>query len=72
METAKAETFAGPDAAISGTSLTKVINKHAADDALFGADDGTPLVWMLRHIDTGGKRRTFGSLLHGTMADGMP
>ena len=27
---------------------------------------------MLRHIDTGGKRRTFGSLLHGTMASGMP
>ena len=27
---------------------------------------------MLRHIDTNGKRRTFGSLLHGTMADGMP
>jgi pyruvate dehydrogenase (quinone) len=72
VETAKAETFAGPDAAISGTYLTKVINKHAADDALFAADDGTPLVWMLRHIDTGGKRRTFGSLLHGTMADGMP
>jgi pyruvate dehydrogenase (quinone) len=72
METAKAETFSGPDAAISGTYLTKVINEHAADDALFAADDGTPLVWMLRHIDTGGKRRTFGSLLHGTMADGMP
>jgi pyruvate dehydrogenase (quinone) len=72
MKTAKAESFAGPEAAISGTYLTKVINKHAADDALFAADDGTPLVWMLRHIDTGGKRRTFGSLLHGTMADGMP
>ena len=72
VETAKAETFSGPDAAISGTYLTKVINKHAAEDALFAADDGTPLVWMLRHIDTGGKRRTFGSLLHGTMADGMP
>ena len=72
VETAKAETFSGPDAAISGTYLTKVINKLAADDALFAADDGTPLVWMLRHIDTGGKRRTFGSLLHGTMADGMP
>ena len=72
VETAKAETLSGPDAAISGTYLTKVINKHAADDALFAADDGTPLVWMLRHIDTGGKRRTFGSLLHGTMADGMP
>jgi pyruvate dehydrogenase (quinone) len=68
---AKAE-MPGPDAAISGTYLTKVINKHAAEDALFSADDGTPVVWMLRHIDTGGKRRTFGSLLHGTMATGMP
>ena len=27
---------------------------------------------MLRHIDTGGKRRTFASLLHGTMASGTP
>ena len=72
VETAKSETVSGPDAAISGTYLTKIINNHAADDALFAADDGTPLVWMLRHIDTGGKRRTFGSLLHGTMADGMP
>jgi pyruvate dehydrogenase (quinone) len=72
VESAKAESFSSPDAAISGTYLTKVINEHAADDALFAADDGTPLVWMLRHIDTNGKRRTFGSLLHGTMADGMP
>jgi pyruvate dehydrogenase (quinone) len=72
VETAKAETVSGPDAMISGTYLTKIINKHAADDALFAGDDGTALVWMLRHIDTNGKRRTFGSLLHGTMADGMP
>src|SRR4051794_1546311 len=68
----KAETVSGPEAAISGTYLTKLINKHAADDALFTGDDGTALVWMLRHIDTNGKRRTFGSLLHGTMADAMP
>src|SRR5580692_5566305 len=67
---AKAETASGSDA-ISGTYLTKVINKHAAQDALFTADDGTALVWALRHIETGGKRRTFGSLLHGTMASGM-
>jgi pyruvate dehydrogenase (quinone) len=72
VKTAKAETVSGPDAAISGTYLTKLINKHAADDALFTGDDGTALVWMLRHIDTNGKRRTFGSLLHGTMADAMP
>ena len=69
---AKAETVSGPDSAISGTYLTKLINQHAAEDALFSADDGTPTVWMLRHIDTGGKRRTFASLLHGTMAGGMP
>jgi pyruvate dehydrogenase (quinone) len=72
LATAKAETVSGPDAAISGTYLTKVINKHAAEDALFAADDGTAAVWMLRHIDTGSKRRTFASLLHGTMASGTP
>jgi pyruvate dehydrogenase (quinone) len=69
---AKAETVSGPDATIPGTYLTQIINRHAAEDALFAADDGTALVWTLRHIDSGGKRRTFGSLLHGTMAGGMP
>jgi pyruvate dehydrogenase (quinone) len=68
---ATAETVSGPDSRISGTYLTKVINQHAAEDALFAADDGTAAVWMLRHIETGGKRRTFASLLHGTMASGM-
>src|SRR6266542_4428047 len=71
LASAKAESVSGPDSAISGTYLTKIINKHAAEDALFAADDGTPTVWMLRHINTGGKRRTFASLLHGTMAGGM-
>jgi pyruvate dehydrogenase (quinone) len=71
VETAKSETVSGPDSAISGTYLTKMINKHAADDALFAGDDGTAGVWMLRHIETNGKRRTFASLLHGTMASGM-
>ena len=61
-----------PDASIPGSHLAKVINKLAAEDALFTVDDGTVLVWTLRHVDTGGKRRTFGSLLHGTMASGMP
>jgi pyruvate dehydrogenase (quinone) len=36
-----------------------VINKYAAEDALFAADDGTALVWTLRHIETSGNRRTF-------------
>ena len=71
VSSASAET-AGPDSTISGTYLTKVINKYAAKDALFTGDDGTALVWMLRHIETFGKRRTFASLLHGTMASAMP
>jgi pyruvate dehydrogenase (quinone) len=62
----------GPDSTISGTYLTKVINKSAAKDALFTADDGTAVAWAVRHIDTFGKRRVFGSLLHGTMASAMP
>src|SRR5580693_6522383 len=71
QESDKAET-AGPDSTISGTYLTKMVNKYAAKDALFAADDGTALVWTLRHIETFGKRRTFCSLLHGTMASAMP
>ena len=39
---------------------------------MFTADDGTALVWTLRHIETFGARRTFSSLLHGTMASAMP
>jgi pyruvate dehydrogenase (quinone) len=68
-DAADAETVSGPDATIPGTYLAKFINRHAAEDALFTVDD--VLVWTLRHVDTGGKRRTFGSLLHGTMASGM-
>ena len=43
-----------------------------AEDGLFAADHGTPAVWMLRCVETSGKRRTFASLLHATMAGGMP
>ena len=67
-----AEHPAKPDGLASGTYLAKLINKYADEDALFAADDGTPVVWMARHIEMGGKRRGFGSLLHGTMAGGMP
>jgi pyruvate dehydrogenase (quinone) len=56
---------------IFGQYLTAIINRLAAPDALFAADDGTPLVWMLRLIEANGSRRMFGSLLHGTMASGL-
>jgi len=56
---------------IPGSYLTTVIGEHAAEDALFTGDDGTPIFWATRCIDTNGKRRVFGSLLHGTMATAL-
>jgi pyruvate dehydrogenase (quinone) len=56
---------------IYGQYLSSVINRKAAEDALFAADDGTCGVWMLRIIAANGKRRMFASLLHGTMASGI-
>ncbi len=56
---------------IPGQYLTSIINRLANKDALFTADDGTPLCWMLRMVEANGKRRMFGSLLHGTMASSI-
>jgi pyruvate dehydrogenase (quinone) len=57
---------------ITGSYLTTVIDRHAADDAVFAGDDGTPIVWLLQLMKMNGKRRSFGSLLHGTMATALP
>ena len=39
-----------------------LIDKHAAEDAIFTADGGSPTVWLLRHVKANGKRRTLISL----------
>jgi pyruvate dehydrogenase (quinone) len=52
--------------------LTHLIDKYAADDAVFTADGGSPMVWVLRHIRASARRRTLVSLTHGTMANAMP
>jgi pyruvate dehydrogenase (quinone) len=52
--------------------LTRLIDKYAADDAVFTADGGSPMVWLLRHIRASARRRTIVSLTHGTMANAMP
>jgi pyruvate dehydrogenase (quinone) len=51
--------------------LVALLDHHAANDAIFTADGGSPMVWLLRHIRVNGKRRTLTSLLHGTMANAM-
>ena len=61
----------GHNDTIPGSYLTSVISQRAAADALFTGDDGTPIFWATRCIDTNGKRRVFGSLLHGTMATAL-
>ncbi|UPK07173.1 thiamine pyrophosphate-dependent enzyme [Bradyrhizobium sp. 170] len=71
-EAEKEKIVAGRDGSIPGSYLTRVISQHAAKDALFTADDGTPAAWAYRHIEANGQRRIFASLLHGTMANGMP
>jgi pyruvate dehydrogenase (quinone) len=71
-ESEKAKNVPGHNGSIPGSYLAAVINGYAARDALFSADDGTPVVWLLRHVESNGQRRTFGSLLHGTMAGGVP
>lgn len=62
----------GDGATIRPQYLTALIDKHADDDAIFTADGGSPMVWVLRHTRATGKRRTLVSLTHGTMANAMP
>jgi pyruvate dehydrogenase (quinone) len=72
MASWKSHLVPGHDDSIPGSYLTSVIDRHADEDALFSGDDGTPIVWTVRHTTANGKRRIFGSLLHGTMATALP
>lgn len=63
---------AGKDGLIHPQQIAFLLDKHADDDAIFTADGGSPMVWLLRHVRTNGRRRTLTSLLHGTMANAMP
>jgi pyruvate dehydrogenase (quinone) len=72
MASWKSHLVPGHDDSIPGSYLTSLIDRHAATDALISGDDGTPIVWAIRHTTANGKRRIFGSLLHGTMATALP
>ncbi|MEO1969527.1 MAG: thiamine pyrophosphate-dependent enzyme [Sphingomonadaceae bacterium] len=52
--------------------VANLLNEKAAEDAIFTADGGSPMVWLLRHLDANGKRGFLTSLLHGTMANAYP
>ncbi|MGW1528017.1 thiamine pyrophosphate-dependent enzyme [Streptomyces sp. NPDC002159] len=52
--------------------LATVLSDLAADDALFFADTGTPVIWAARHIKYGPKRRLLGSFSWASMATASP
>jgi pyruvate dehydrogenase (quinone) len=52
--------------------VARVIDKLAADDAVFSCDVGTPVIWAARYLRMNGKRRLMGSFNHGSMANALP
>ncbi|MGZ5379304.1 MAG: ubiquinone-dependent pyruvate dehydrogenase [Mycobacterium sp.] len=52
--------------------LAGLANRLAADDAVFTADVGSPVVWAARYLSMNGRRRLIGSFNHGTMACALP
>jgi pyruvate dehydrogenase (quinone) len=52
--------------------LAKLIDRLAADDAIFTCDVGTPTVWAARYLKMNGRRRLLGSFNHGSMACAVP
>jgi pyruvate dehydrogenase (quinone) len=52
--------------------VTRVLDKLAADDAIFMCDVGTPVIWAARYLTMNGRRRLLGSFNHGSMANSLP
>ena len=52
--------------------VTRLVDELSEDDAIFTADGGSPMGWLLRHLTANGKRKFLTSLLHGTMANAYP
>jgi pyruvate dehydrogenase (quinone) len=66
-----ARSVPGHKGKIPGQYVASLIDRFASPDTLFTGDDSTALVWLMRIVKANGKRRMFGSLLHGTMATAM-
>ena len=52
--------------------MASVLDKLAAEDAIFTCDVGTPTIWAARYLTMNGKRRILGSFNHGSMANALP
>jgi pyruvate dehydrogenase (quinone) len=52
--------------------VARVLDEVAAEDAIFTADVGTPVIWATRYLKMNGRRRLLGSFSHGSMANALP
>ncbi|WP_341209299.1 ubiquinone-dependent pyruvate dehydrogenase [uncultured Sphingomonas sp.] len=52
--------------------VAALVDRLAAQDAVFTADVGTPAVWAARYLTMNGQRRLIGSFNHGSMANALP
>lgn len=52
--------------------VARVVDRAAADDAIFIPDVGSPVVWAARYLRMNGARRLIGSFTHGSMANALP
>lgn len=52
--------------------LATLVDRHAADDAVFTVDTGMCCTWAARYLTPNGRRRILGSFVHGSMADALP
>lgn len=59
------------DRRIHPQHVARLVSQHAADDAIFTADVGTPTVWAARYLTMNGRRRLLGSFNHGSMANAL-
>ncbi|GAB1338352.1 ubiquinone-dependent pyruvate dehydrogenase [Streptomyces sp. E-15] len=53
-------------------ALAAVVDRLAADDAVFTSDTGMATVWLSRFVEMRGERRLIGSYNLGSMANAMP
>ncbi|WP_159501440.1 ubiquinone-dependent pyruvate dehydrogenase [Microbacterium sp. 18062] len=52
--------------------VARLLDELAADDAVFTADVGTPVIWAARYLRMTERRRLIGSFTHGSMANALP
>lgn len=62
---------AGKHKALHPQYVARVLDRLAAQDAVFIPDVGSPVVWASRYLTMNGDRRLIGSFVHGTMANAV-